>query len=93
MKPSHPAWAPLRVVAKPLISDGATTLSTKEGVYANLYDNVWMPIDGDLPVAARGIFEFPAALGWMHDAAQRITFPTMLREHRLKLDSAAEPGP
>jgi endonuclease/exonuclease/phosphatase family metal-dependent hydrolase len=91
VKPSHPAWAPMRVVAKPLISEGATTLSTKEGVYANLYDNVWMPIDGDLPVAARGIFEFPAALGWTHEAARR-----RVSDHApvwLKLDRAAESGP
>jgi endonuclease/exonuclease/phosphatase family metal-dependent hydrolase len=70
LKPSHPAWAPLRAVARPLLDDGATTLSTKDGVYANLYDNIWVPIDDDLPIGACGIFKYPQVLGWTHEEAR-----------------------
>jgi endonuclease/exonuclease/phosphatase family metal-dependent hydrolase len=71
LKPSHPAWALLRAVAEPLITEGETTLSSKDGEYANLYDNVWIPSDNDLSITDRGIFKFPATLGLTHEQSRK----------------------
>lgn len=38
--PDHPALAALHSRAQPLITQGATTLSSHDGRYANLYDNL-----------------------------------------------------
>jgi endonuclease/exonuclease/phosphatase family metal-dependent hydrolase len=91
LKLTHAAWAPLRAVAEPLIVSGATTLSTNAGVYANLYDNVWIPSESQLPIVGRGIFEYPAALEWEHDRARR-----HVSDHApiwLKLAPVATPAP
>jgi len=71
LAPKHAAWAPLRLAAAPLIVAGATTLSSIEGRFANLYDNIWIPLGHALPVAEAGTFEFPRALGLTHEQARR----------------------
>lgn len=71
LAPHHPAWAALRAHATPMIARGATTLSTVDGRYANLYDNIWVPLEHDLPIAAAGVVRFPAELGLTHDEARR----------------------
>lgn len=71
LAPQHAAWAALRVHAEPLITSGATTLSTIDGRFANLYDNIWVPLEHELPIAGAGIYEFPAALGLTHEQARR----------------------
>jgi len=70
LRPTHPAWAALRAHAEPVIVRGATTLSTIDGRFANLYDNIFVPIEHDLRVTAAGIFEFPAVLGLTHEDAR-----------------------
>ena len=46
-------------VAEPLIHEGATTLSTPNSKFANLYDNIWNPSGIDLPILLAGRLEFP----------------------------------
>ena len=53
----HKAWAPLKEFAKPLLTEGASTLSEKPGQYANLYDNIWIERDSDLKVKQAGIID------------------------------------
>ncbi|HEX6995256.1 MAG TPA: endonuclease/exonuclease/phosphatase family protein [Gammaproteobacteria bacterium] len=99
LRPAHPAWAALRAHAEPVIVDGATTLSSIDGRFANLYDNIFVPLDRDLRVVAAGILAFPAVLGLTHeDARLRVSdhapvFITLEdappRAHRAKADGAA----
>ena len=71
LPPSHPGFAALRQLgAEPLITEGATTISTIEGRFANLYDNIfWNPRSG-LKLRTAGIFDFPAFLGVSHTVAR-----------------------
>lgn len=55
--------------ARPLITSGATTLSTHDGRYANLYDNIWVE-RGGLPIGDFGIAKFPRWLGLTHTEAR-----------------------
>ena len=71
LRPSHDAWDELKEVALPMITEGATTLSSIDGRYANLYDNIWLPLDHSLPVTDSGIFRFPLLLGWDHEKSRR----------------------
>ena len=71
LAPHHAAWAPLRAEAVPLIEHGATTLSTIDGRFANLYDNIWVAAEHRLPIVSAGIFRFPAHLGLTHEDARR----------------------
>lgn len=67
----HPAWAPLKAHAQPLITQGATTLSEIDGRYANRYDNLWVEHGTALPIRDAGIIEFPKLLGWSHSKSRR----------------------
>ena len=75
--PHHPAWAPMREMAINLIEEGATTLSTRDRIFANLYDLIWIPIEHDLAVSGSGIVDFPDILTltsgeyWTHEEARR----------------------
>jgi len=77
LRPAHEAWGELLEVAQPLITEGATTLSTSDRQYANLYDNIFVPIDHDIPIADVGIMPFPELLTettgryWSHEKARR----------------------
>lgn len=62
LPPTNPAWAPMGEVAYPLIQEGATTISTIDGRFANLYDNIWVDVDRDLPITDYGRVEFPHQL-------------------------------
>ncbi|MFW2132538.1 endonuclease/exonuclease/phosphatase family protein [Ectothiorhodospira haloalkaliphila] len=76
LRPGHPAWAELREVAKPLVTRGATTLSTHDRQYANLYDNIWVPKKHGLSISKAGIDRFPQSLSqttphyWSHEKAR-----------------------
>jgi len=76
LRPSHVAWMQMRKVAQPLITEGGTTLSTHDRQYANLYDNIWVSLDHDLPITEVGILEFPVLLSetthhyWSHETAR-----------------------
>ncbi len=77
LRPSHQAWELLTAVAEPLLTEGATTLSSNDRQYANLYDNVFVPKNHDLPVSEVGILQFPVLLTetsgryWSHEKARR----------------------
>lgn len=60
----------MRISSAPLITSGATTISPVNGRYANLYDNIWAPAKKPVPIAASGIFDFPAELGVTHKVAR-----------------------
>lgn len=71
LKPSHPGWEELtQKGVEPSIRRGATTLSTHDGRYANLYDNLWRS-PGQLNVTDRGIIRFPELLGISHEVARK----------------------
>ena len=71
LAPTNPAWAPLGEVMHPLIQEGATTISTIDGRFANLYDNIWVPADQTLPILDFGRLEFPhEILGITHEEAR-----------------------
>ncbi len=71
LKPSHPGWEELAEKGvRPSISRGATTLSSHDGRYANLYDNLWRDPDR-LDVSASGIIRFPELLGISHEQARK----------------------
>ena len=71
LRPAHSAWAPLRERAEPLITGGATTLSSTDGRYANLYDNLWVGHDTALDIREAGTVRFPQWLDWSHEKARR----------------------
>jgi len=71
LPPTNPAWGPMGEVAYPLIQEGATTISSRDGRFANLYDNVWVDVGADLPISGYGRVEFPhRVLGITHEAAR-----------------------
>jgi len=71
LPPSHDAWASMKRVSVPLITRGATTLSSKEGRYANLYDNIWVEPRTTLAITDAGIIDFPKMIGWSHEKSRR----------------------
>jgi endonuclease/exonuclease/phosphatase family metal-dependent hydrolase len=71
LPPTHEAWQAFAALANPLITSGATTLSSYDGKYANFYDNIWISKDSDLPVRQTGIFRFPEMLRWNHEKSRR----------------------
>ncbi|MCD5993551.1 endonuclease/exonuclease/phosphatase family protein [Pseudomonas sp. CDFA 602] len=66
MSPDSPAWQSLEVGAKPLITSGASTLSTTDGKFANLYDNIFIAKAGTIQVNKAGVFDYPGFLGISH---------------------------
>lgn len=62
MAPDDSSYYGLRAFASPVVTQGATTLSTKNGKYANLYDNIWVPNNLKAEMSS-GILKFPEILG------------------------------
>lgn len=71
LRPGHRAWGPFQDHARVLIQSGATTLSSIDGRYANLYDNIWINHGADLDILDKGITRFPTMLGWNHEQSRR----------------------
>jgi len=72
LPPTDPSFAGLKQVAQPLILKGNTTISTINGRFANLYDNIWAPRDTPLPIDAVGRVEYPhKILGITHKVARK----------------------
>ncbi|WP_233593301.1 endonuclease/exonuclease/phosphatase family protein [Cobetia sp. cqz5-12] len=70
MAPTEPAWGDLRTLGlRPLITEGATTLSKTDGRYASLYDNIWY-VPSEWPKANGDVFRFPDYLGISHETAR-----------------------
>lgn len=59
LAPDNPAWDLIGSDMTPMIRDGATTLAKRDGAYANLYDNIWVPSGIELPILQGGILEYP----------------------------------
>ena len=70
MTPDHSAWRALGDAATPLIRRGATTLSSYDNRYANLYDNIWVR-PGQLEITSSGIARFPNWLAITHKQARK----------------------
>lgn len=69
LRPSHEGWAELRNLgATPAITEGATTLGTTNGVWSNLYDNIWHSVQA--PITDSGILLFPDLLPGKHTAVR-----------------------
>lgn len=89
LPPSNGAWSALGVNSAPLITDGATTLSKRDGRFASLFDNIWAPAGVELPITGYGIHDFPATLGMSHEQAR-----TRVSDHApvfMVIDPDAEP--
>lgn len=70
LSPEHDAWAPLREQgAVPAVVEGASTLATTAGQYANLYDNLWYDA-GRLAPDDKGVLRFPELLPLAHQEAR-----------------------
>ena len=65
MPPTEKYWDKLdrTAGARPLITKGATTVSTLEDGQASLYDNIWVDDNGALSLSASGILNLPDELG------------------------------
>ncbi|WP_417539064.1 endonuclease/exonuclease/phosphatase family protein [Marinobacter sp.] len=70
LPPSNAAWASLKQHAKPLLTEGASTLSAK-GHYANLYDNIWVEPRTALLITDAGVIDFPKMIGWSHKKSRK----------------------
>lgn len=64
--PNSPAWANLDASAKPLVLTGASTLSTTDGKFANLYDNIFVSKNSAIRVNSIQVFNYPKYLGMTH---------------------------
>jgi endonuclease/exonuclease/phosphatase family metal-dependent hydrolase len=64
--PTSPAWDNLDASAKPLVLNGASTLSTTDGKFANLYDNIFVSKNTAIRVNDVQVFNYPKFLGMTH---------------------------
>jgi endonuclease/exonuclease/phosphatase family metal-dependent hydrolase len=64
--PTSPAWDHLDASAKPLMLAGASTLSTTDGKFANLYDNIFVSKNTAIRVNDVQVFNYPKFLGMTH---------------------------
>lgn len=71
LPPSNAAWQAVGEIASPAVTSGATTLSEKNGIYASLYDQVWMPSERPVPVIGFGKYDYPKSLGMHHSVARK----------------------
>lgn len=67
LTPQDSAWERLTRFAEPLITEGATTVSSIEGRFANLYDLIFVPRGVPLPIVESGIVNVPRMLGISHE--------------------------
>lgn len=70
LEPNHPAWQSLKAYARPLVTSGASTLSSTNGHFANLYDNIWVAKKSRLKIVSAGIINFPKILGFNHEVSR-----------------------
>lgn len=64
--PNSPAWGNLDASAKPLVLNGASTLSSTNGKFANLYDNIFVSRNSTIKVNNVQVFNYPKYLGVTH---------------------------
>lgn len=68
LPPTDEAMTELDALLNPVVTKGASTLSSRNGRYANLYDQIW--ITATVPVTHAGIYKFPLALKVSHEYAR-----------------------
>ncbi len=68
---SNPAYRGLRQYAHPLVTKGASTLSSKDGYFSNLYDNVWADDEAAITIRNGVILPYPSLLGITHLEARK----------------------
>ncbi|WP_213879296.1 endonuclease/exonuclease/phosphatase family protein [Pseudomonas sp. dw_358] len=68
--PTSPAWDNLDQSARPLLTEGASTLSTTDGKFANLYDNIFIAKASTIKINTVQIFAYPKFLGLTHQQAR-----------------------
>lgn len=71
LAPSNAAWDLLKQYAYPLITQGASTLSTKDATFANLYDNIWVKQGTSFVITDAGIIDFPRLLNLNHKKSRK----------------------
>ncbi len=71
LPPNNPAWEPLKKLARPLLTRGASTLSSKPGRYANLYDNIFVERNSRLKLGQAGVIDYPKMIGWSHEKSRK----------------------
>lgn len=64
--PTSPAWDNLDASAMPLVLTGASTLSTTDGKFSNLYDNIFVSKHSAIKVNSVQIFNYPKHLAMTH---------------------------
>lgn len=64
--PTSAAWGNLDASARPLMLSGASTLSTSDGKFAHLYDNIFIGRNSTIKVNKVQVFEYPKYLGLTH---------------------------
>ncbi|OEC37929.1 DNAse [Pseudomonas sp. 1D4] len=69
--PSDPAFRRLSQYAVPLITEGATTLSSRDGLYINLYDNIWVSSKTSFQLTSAGIMDYPRIIGWSNEKSRK----------------------
>ena len=72
LPPSSRAWTALRQHARPLVVSGGSTLSTKDGKYANLYDNAFVSKYSGSEITEVGVFNYPKYLNVTHKYARKV---------------------
>lgn len=70
LPPDSIGFQDLDEILDPVIHEGASTLSSKEGKYANLYDNIWYR-PGTISIEKAWIDRFPERLGITHKYARK----------------------
>jgi endonuclease/exonuclease/phosphatase family metal-dependent hydrolase len=100
LPPTHKGWQPLYDQnVKPLIIDGKTTVSSTEGRYVSLYDNIFVDINSTLNINQSGILKFPELLNWSHEDSTRhvsdhtpvfvTTYKTVLKTQSVTMQPSA----
>ena len=64
--PTSPAWDNLDASARPLVLNGASTLSTTDGKFSNLYDNIFVSQHSAIKVNSVQVFNYPKYLAMTH---------------------------
>lgn len=71
LPPSDPNWAPLLRQAWPLVTAGGSTLSSRDGRFANLYDNIFVGAGNAPTVEQVFVLNYPKLLGWNHTKSRK----------------------
>lgn len=66
-EPKSVAWNDLDLAARPLLTSGKSTLSTTDGKFAHLYDNVFIGKNSAIKVNDIQVYDYPKKLGMSHE--------------------------